>query len=73
MKIDYLDSGAIAKLTITGLILEYRRHNRVLDAALLSANVAASRRIGLMVKSTITGKTPAVMRAYKAALRELNR
>lgn len=70
MKIDYLDKGAVATLTITSTAFEFRRHNRCVDAALFSANVISSRSGIFLMKSVISGKTSAVMRAYKVVLRE---
>jgi hypothetical protein len=47
MKIDFKDYGAVAAVTITSTIFEFRKHNRVVDATLLctpasSANGAAA-------------------------------
>jgi hypothetical protein len=70
MKIDYLDKGAVATLTITSTAFGFRRHNRCVDAALFSADVHSSRSGIFLMKSVISGKTPAVMHAYKVALSE---
>ena len=35
MKIDFKDYGAVAAVTITSTIFEFRKHNRVVDATLL--------------------------------------
>jgi hypothetical protein len=35
MKIEYRDFGATAGIFITSTIFEFRKHNRVIDAALL--------------------------------------
>ncbi len=68
MNISYLDQGAVATVTITSSIFEFRKHNRCVDAALLTFNVRASRSGIFFMKSVISGKTPAVMRAYKLTL-----
>lgn len=39
MKIDFKDYGAVAAVTITSTIFEFRKHNRVVDAALLCTPV----------------------------------
>jgi hypothetical protein len=70
MKIEFWDFGAIATVTITSSIFEFRKHNRCIDSALFSADVRSSRSGIFLMKSVISGKTPAVMRVYKVALRE---
>lgn len=35
MKIEYQDYGAVANIVITCTVFEFRKHNRVVDAALL--------------------------------------
>ncbi|EPG2864917.1 hypothetical protein QEG60_003407 [Pluralibacter gergoviae] len=73
MQIDYQDSGAIARITIRSSVLAMRKHRRAVDAALLCSTVTA-RTSGLVILRTeITGKTPAVMRAYKAITQEAAR
>ena len=73
MKIDYQDSGAIARLTLSSSVINMRKHKRFVDAALLVADVTEHTAGVLVIRSVITGKTPAVMRAYKAILREVSR
>ncbi|WP_347254351.1 hypothetical protein [Leminorella grimontii] len=73
MKFEYQDHGSVATLTITSTVFEFRRHNRVVDAALLSAYVTARRSGFFFLTTVISGKTSAVMRAYKVALREEER
>ncbi|KAA5923426.1 MULTISPECIES: hypothetical protein [Pantoea] len=71
MKFEFKDHGAVATLTITSSLLELRRHNRAVDAALLSADVRA-RTSGLFIRRTvISGPVNRSMRAYKAAAREV--
>ncbi|MEB5973457.1 hypothetical protein MXF20_15360 [Pantoea dispersa] len=67
MKIEFVDHGATATLTITSSLLEFRRHNRVVDAALLSADVIA-RTSGVFIRKTvISGPVKRGLRAYRAA------
>ncbi|KGA39562.1 hypothetical protein KU75_21885 [Pectobacterium odoriferum] len=73
MKFNYQDAGAVATLTITSSVFEFRKHNRIVDAALFSADVRAARSGVFLMKSVLSGKTPAVMRAYKAVTKELVR
>lgn len=67
MKFKYEDMGAIAKMTITSKAIELQKHNRVVGAALLSADVTAKSNGLLIIKSIISGKPPAVLQAYKVA------
>lgn len=71
MKIDYQDHGVIATFTITSTVFEFRRHSRIVDAALFAANVKTYRSGLFVMKSVISGKTAVVMRAYKAVMREV--
>ncbi|KGT91271.1 hypothetical protein NG99_17050 [Erwinia typographi] len=74
MKFNYQDHGAVASLTITSTAFEFRRHNRAVDAALLSTSSLISERKGcFFMKSVLTGRTPEMMRAYKVAGREAAR
>lgn len=44
MKIEFSDKGSVATVTITSTVLEYRRHNKAVDAALfLSPGTLAKR------------------------------
>lgn len=70
MKIDYQDHGVIATITMTSTVFEFRRHNRIVDAALFAANVKTYHSGLFFMKSDISGKTAVMMRAYKAVLRE---
>ncbi|MER0046550.1 hypothetical protein ABRP56_09160 [Pectobacterium odoriferum] len=73
MKFNYQDSGAVVTLTITSTVFEFRKHNRVVDAALFSTDVRAARSGVFLMKSVLSGRTPAVMRAYKVVTREIAR
>jgi len=73
MKIDYQDYGAIARLTVKSSIIRLQKHKRIVDTALLVADVTEHTTGVLVIHSVITGKTPAVMRAYKAVMREASR
>lgn len=70
MKFNFVDKGAVATLTITSSLLEFRRHNRAVDAALLSADVVA-RTSGIFIRKTvISGPVKRGLRAYRAATSE---
>jgi len=74
MKFEYQDQGAVASLTITSTAFEFRKHNRAVDAALLSTSWLNAERKGfLFMKSVLSGRTPEVMRAYKVVVRETSR
>lgn len=73
MKFEYKLSGVLASLTIISTVFEFRKHNRVVDRVLLSTDVRAKRTGIVVIKSVISGKTPAVMRAYKVAQKEAAR
>ncbi len=73
MKIDYFDSGAIAKITVISNLFQYKKHCRVVDAVLLKTNVTASTKYGLVIRTIITGKSSHVLRAYKVAVVEANK
>ena len=74
MKIDFNDYGAVATVTITSTIFEFRKHNRVVDTTLfLVQGVISERRGSFFMKSRISGKTRDVLRAYKTALGESKR
>ncbi|ARF51134.1 hypothetical protein [Pantoea stewartii] len=70
MKFDFRDNGATATLTITSSLFEYRRHQRAVDAALLSADVRASTSGIFIRKTVICGPVNRSLRAYEAAARE---
>ncbi|MDE9455404.1 hypothetical protein [Xenorhabdus bovienii] len=70
MKIEYLDKGNTAQIVIASFITERRKHNRCVDAALLTIPVRASSAGFFFRTTTITGKTTHVMRAYKIICKE---
>ncbi|WP_312449726.1 hypothetical protein [Mixta calida] len=70
MKFEFVNKGAVATLTITSSLLEFRKHNRAVDAALLSADVVA-RTSGIFIRKTvISGPVNRSLRAYRAATTE---
>ena len=74
MKIDFKDYGAVAAVTITSTIFEFRKHNRVVDAALLcTPGVVSERRCSFFMKTKISGKTRDALRANKTVQREIKR
>lgn len=73
MQIDYQDTGAIARITIRSSVISIRQHRRAVDAALMHSTVTAHTSGLLFLRTEITGKTPAVMRAYKAITQEATR
>jgi len=73
MKFEYKLSGVLASLTITSTVFEFRKHNRIVDSALLSADVRARRTGFFLLSSVISGRTPAVIRTYKVVIKELER
>lgn len=74
MKFNYQDDGTVASLTITRTAFEFRTHNRAVDAVLLSTtNLITERKDYFFMKSVLSGRTPGVMKAYKAAMRETAR
>ncbi|WP_338130330.1 hypothetical protein [Pantoea vagans] len=62
----------VATLTITSNVLEYRKHNRAVDAALLSADVRASTTGIFIRKTVISGPVNRGLRAYRAAKKAVN-
>ncbi|HBN5388056.1 TPA: hypothetical protein L3F32_004034 [Citrobacter freundii] len=46
MKIDFNDYGAVASVTITSTIFEFRKHNRVVDTTLFLVPGVVSERRG---------------------------
>ncbi|HCL6021518.1 hypothetical protein [Citrobacter freundii] len=74
MKIDFNDYGAVASVTITSTIFEFRKHNRVVDTTLfLVPGVVSERRGAFFMKTFISGKTRDALRAYKTVHREVKR
>jgi len=70
MKLEFKDKGATATLTITSSWFEFRRHNRAVDTALLSADVVASTSGIFIRKTVISGPVNRCLRAYKVSTRE---
>lgn len=74
MKIQYQDYDVVANIVITSTVFEFRKHNRVLDAALLcTPGIIASRNGVLFMKSVLSGKSCDMLRAYKTVQREAKR
>ena len=74
MKIEFIDKGVIATVTIISTVFEFRLHNRAVDAALFLAPSVRSKRSGFFImKTVISGKTSHVLRAYKALKAEASR
>lgn len=73
MKFDYQDFGAVASITITSTIFEFRKHNRVVDTALFLVDVSHRRTGSFFMKTVIYGRSTAVLRAYKLVVREAAR
>lgn len=70
MKFEFIDKGAVATLIITSSLLEFRRHNRAVEAALLSADVVARTSCIFIRKTVISGQVNRGLRAYRAATTE---
>lgn len=73
MKFDYQDFGAVASITITSTIFEFRKHNRVVDKVLLLVDVSPHRTGSFFMKTVLSGRSTAVLRAYKLVVREAAR
>lgn len=74
MKIEYQDYGAVANIVITSTVFEFRKHNRVVDAALLCTPGIIATRSGIFfMKTVLSGKSRDMLRAYKTILREEQR
>lgn len=74
MKIEYRDHGAVANITITSTVFEFRKHNHVVDTALFSTLGIVANRSGMFfLKSVLSGKSRDILRAYKTIQREAAR
>jgi hypothetical protein len=74
MKIEFNDYGALAAVTITSTIFEFRKHNRLVDTTLfLVPGVVSERRGSFFMKTHISGKTRDASWAYKTVQREAKR
>ncbi|HHS9742140.1 TPA: hypothetical protein ACTW90_004593 [Raoultella ornithinolytica] len=71
MKIEFNDQGTVSTVTVISTVFEFRRHNRVIDTALLVTPEMASKSSGFFIMRTIlSGKTKHALRAYKHLIRE---
>ncbi|ECH8731633.1 hypothetical protein R455_004373 [Salmonella enterica subsp. enterica] len=74
MKIEYQDYGAVANIVITSTLFEFRKHNRVVDAALICTPGIVANRSGIFfMKSVLSGKSRDMLRAHKTVSRETTR
>ena len=74
MKIQYQDYGAVANIVITSSRLTLQKYNRVVDAVLFNVQGIHGNRSGFFwVKSSLSGKTLDILRAYKIVQREAKR
>ncbi|EBB1560230.1 hypothetical protein GL392_08865 [Salmonella enterica] len=74
MKIEYQDYGAVANIVITSTLFEFRKHNRVVDAALICTPGIVANRSGIFfMKSVLSGKSRDMLRANKTVSRETTR
>lgn len=74
MKLEIHDKGAVATLTITSTVFEFRKHVRVVDTVLMcTPGVIASRRGFFLMKTVISGRSKEMLRANKTAAREVVR
>ncbi|ECA5314151.1 hypothetical protein A4K35_19235 [Salmonella enterica subsp. enterica serovar Potsdam] len=74
MKIEYQDYGAVANVVLTSTVFEFRKHNRIVDAALLcTPGIVAARSGVFFMRSVLSGKSRDMLRAYKTVQREARR
>ncbi|AUV00558.1 hypothetical protein AAIG33_11265 [Phytobacter ursingii] len=74
MNIDFQDKGAVATMTITSSVFEFRRHNRAVDAALFREPGIIHTRSGLFrMKTVISGPSNRMLRAYKIAQKDVQK
>lgn len=73
MRFGYQDFGAVASITITSTIFEFRKHNRVVDKVLLLVDVSPHRTGSFFMKTVLSGRSVAVLKAYKLVVREASR
>ncbi|HAN2274650.1 TPA: hypothetical protein IEP40_002901 [Escherichia coli] len=74
MKIEYQDYGAVANIVITCTVFEFRKHNRVVDAALLcTPDVIATHSGVFFMKSVLSGKTRDMLRVLPDKTRDMLR
>lgn len=71
MKIEYQDYGAVANIVITSTVFEFRKHNRIVDAAILmNPGIVANSSGMFFMKSVLSGKSRDMLRANKTIHRE---
>ncbi|EEV6657369.1 hypothetical protein MT229_002846 [Escherichia coli] len=71
MNIEFYNYGTKAKIIVTCWLWEFRRYNRVVDAALFVApEVHHQSGGGLLMRTVIYGKTVPMLRAFKVAKQE---
>ncbi|EJI6540990.1 hypothetical protein NFS12_004718 [Salmonella enterica] len=74
MKIEFQDNGTVANIVITSTVFEFRKHNRVVDAALLcTPGIVASRSGMFFMRTVLSGKSRDMLRANKTVQREAKR
>ncbi|EFH3308134.1 TPA: hypothetical protein KMA24_004560 [Escherichia coli] len=70
MKIRYQDFGTVSQMIISSTVLEIRKHNQILDMLYLADQYLVINTSGIFfLRSTVSGKTSHVLRAYKTAVR----
>lgn len=68
MQIDFEDKGAVATMTITSSVFEFRHHNRVVDTVLFWESGIIHTRSGIFrMKTVISGPSNRMLRAHKIA------
>lgn len=74
MRLEIHDKGAVATLTITSTVFEFRKHVQVVDTVLMcTPGVIVSRRGFFLMKTVISGRSKEMLRANKTAVREIYR
>ncbi|HCA3584005.1 TPA: hypothetical protein MO350_001587 [Salmonella enterica subsp. enterica serovar Java] len=74
MKIEFQDYGTVANVVITSTVFEFRKHNRVVDAAMLcTPGIVASRSRMFFMRTVLSGKSRDMLRANKTVQREAKR
>ncbi|UIN00062.1 hypothetical protein [Yersinia ruckeri] len=73
MKFKYEDKSVVASITITSTVFEFRKHNRVVDTALFLSDVIANSSGIFFMKTLLSGRSAAVLKAYKVVTREMSR
>lgn len=65
MKVIYVRNGAVATITITSSVFEFRKHNHCVDVVLQHFPAGAYRSGFFSLKSVISGESSAMLRAYR--------